>query len=457
MDWKTLTTKDRFYQDRMDGADNPDAEGFTLFQQDAQRILYSSAFRRLQGKTQVHPFPSYDYLRTRLTHSIEVANVARSIATRIADILQKDDDTVNPVDWGDIVYCASLIHDIGNPPFGHVGEYAIQSWFEDNKEKGAIGDVLGDERYAGDFLGFEGNAQGFRVVTRLAGWREQGGLRLTNSVLASFIKYPYGSTKRFSSRYKSPGKSKFGFTWDDRDAAAEVFKSVGIPHKEQEGYARHPFVHILEAADDICYRTTDIEDAFRIGHLQFKAAETLLRPLAEKGGDPKRYNEIPEAEEQDRIAYLRSGAIVGLSKIAVRRFIDMKDTIEADSLGQDLIKDPNVAGDLEAIAEACRDKVYKERRKLETESAGITILSYLLEHLTGMAMSKASGKDLKTKERHLYDLLPSHSRAALDAAGLNKYKALLVITDYISGMTDRYAHELFLKLNGTSPLIGRMT
>lgn len=457
MDWAKLTTSERFYSEQL--GDSPaTSDGFTLFQQDAQRILYSSAFRRMQGKTQVHPFPIYDYLRTRLTHTIEVANVGRSIATRIAQELQKSSPEIRPIDWGDIVYSACLIHDIGNPPFGHVGEYAIRSWFEDNKDRDGLREVLDDEHQVGDFLGFEGNAQGFRIATRLSGWRDQGGLRLTNSVLASFIKYPYSSAHRHGRLYERLKKTKFGFTYDDRNAVRKVFGSVGITCSEDGLYRRHPFAYIVEAADDICYLTTDIEDAFRMSHLQFNAAEALLEPIAAKGADMSNYKNIPEKEELDRIAFLRSGAIVTLSDIAVRRFIDNKDTIVKDQLTTDLINDDLVAKELADISTACKEKVYKERRKLEIESAGITILHYLLDNFALMAISKASSRsgNLKTKDRHLFDLLPRAAQKRLEDAGGDCYRALLVATDHVSGMTDRYAHEVFLKLNGTSPLIGRM-
>ncbi|MFY9827700.1 MAG: dNTP triphosphohydrolase [Rhodoplanes sp.] len=256
----------------------------SVFQKDAQRIIYSTQFRRLQGKTQVHPFPVYDYLRTRLTHTIEVGNVGRIIANQIEKELARQGDLEYASCFGDITYAACLAHDLGNPPFGHVGEYAIQCWFSEMQTKSSIvAEVLSDEGAKNDFLHFDGNAQGFRILTRLAGSRDEGGLRLANATIASFCKYPY------SSKYSTASKKKFGFYLEESSYADQIFQSLGMIKDGTAVYKRHPFAFITEAADDICYLTTDIDDAVRTGHVSFNTAEPLLVDICKKGDFLGRY------------------------------------------------------------------------------------------------------------------------------------------------------------------------
>jgi dGTPase len=308
MDWEKLLTEQRFRTVHMQQEPPIARHHVTTFQEDIERILYSAAFRRLQNKTQVHPLPSSDYYRTRLTHSLEVAQVARIIGTSVGRILI-DEKKVLPNgrhagDLGDIVYAACLAHDIGNPPFGHNGEYAIQSWFEENKDRNPmVATALADEQKKYDMLHFDGNAQMFRILTRLQGWRKRGGLQLSYAVMAASMNYPF-SSKVGHDKY---GKKKFGFFQDDSESANSIFEKVGLTKKDSNNYARHPLAFICEAADDICYRSTDIEDGVKARIIPFSRGEELLKGAAAEKYS-KRYGDVRSPD--DKIQYLRSTAIL---------------------------------------------------------------------------------------------------------------------------------------------------
>jgi dGTPase len=229
MDWKALMSSERYTANAP--YEPPKNRPMTQFQLDAEKIIYTSVFRRLQGKTQVYPLPIYDYLRTRLTHTNEVAFVGKVIARNIGKRLDKGDlGDVEPEDLSDVVYAACLAHDLGNPPFGHIGEDAIRTWFsrrtpESGSTEGRLcpqefTTVLSDPRRKNDFMHFDGNAQGFRIMTRLSSWRDEGGMRLTYALLGAFSKYP------FSSERSEPDKKKFGFMKDDETAADKIFTAL---------------------------------------------------------------------------------------------------------------------------------------------------------------------------------------------------------------------------------------
>lgn len=293
MEWEKLLSPRRYRE-----GPTPHDTSVNVFQEDAGRIIHSTPFRRLQGKTQVHPFPAYDYLRTRLTHTSEVAHVGRVIATEAMRKLQGRPKDFEPSMAGDIVYAACLAHDLGNPPFGHIGEYAIQTWFLRLKEANShaiCADLFADAR-ANDFLNFDGNAQGFQILTRLTGWRNNGGLQLSYATLGAFSKYPHSSRM-------AGDKKKFGYLFHDKDAASTIFDGLSMPRRDETtetqiavrdpAYKRHPLAYIVEAADDICYLTTDIEDAGRMKLLKFKRCEELLRAIADTVGHLPRYGQIP--------------------------------------------------------------------------------------------------------------------------------------------------------------------
>lgn len=462
MSWEKLLSGHR-YKEAPSKVDNSEVN---VFQEDAARILNSTPFRRLQAKTQVHPFPAYDYLRTRLTHSIEVAHVGRVIATATMRQLNLPEG-FNASMAGDIVSAACLAHDLGNPPFGHIGEYAIQTWFQrlpeikhPNKEiADLVTELLKDPR-SEDFKNFDGNAQGFRILTRLTGWRDRGGLQLSYATMGAFAKYPRSSRK-------AGKKKKFGYFSDDKSAATAIYDGLemlrilecdengnAIAHRDP-AYRRHPFAYIVEAADDICYLTSDVEDAARMGLLSFDKCEQLLKSIADAKGHLPRYTEIPKAKTQDRLKYLRAAAVSTLIDRAIETFCDREENLLGGGFGENLFNATGFASDVAAIREACQRSIYNETGKLQLEAAGFEIIMKVMDLYGGMMLQYVANPDkLDRRERGLFELLPPDSKDML--VGADCYKAMLVLVDYVSGMTDRYILDLFQKLTGTNPTIGRM-
>ncbi len=281
MDWNRLLSRVRLGLSRP----HPDSEARTDFQRDFDRIVFSSAFRRLQDKTQVFPLSQSDYVRTRLTHSLEVSSVGRSLGTMVGDSVIKRHGLkgVYPQDFGAVVAAACLAHDIGNPPFGHAGEDAIRLWFTTSATGLALLDALTNWQRA-DFLRFEGNAQGFRIITRLQSPDNRGGMQLTCATVGTFTKYPRAA---WLPADPPPGIAfrKFGFYQDDEGLFAEVASQLGLESIQAGAWSRHPLAYLVEAADDICYRIIDVEDAFRLQQLRFEDVQALLLPLT---GDPER-------------------------------------------------------------------------------------------------------------------------------------------------------------------------
>jgi dGTPase len=448
MEWAKLLNACRYSS----GITAPTPESSaSAFREDAARILYSTPFRRLQGKTQVHPLPRFDYLRTRLTHTIEVAHVGRMIATECArkliDMEQRD---IDPIVFGDIVYSACLAHDVGNPPFGHIGEYAIQTWFEKKLSENfpVLIDTLKDDNFRNDFLHFDGNAQGFRILTRLSGWRTSGGLQLTYATLGAFSKYPYAS--------KLSTKKKFGYMHEDSEAARKTFSSLGLI-LDHGKYCRHPLAFIVEAADDICYLTTDIEDACRLKLVNFPAAETLLRIIAETGGHIPKYNELSTASPEDRIAYLRAGAVSSLADAAVKCFSENINPILEARFTEPLVARSKYKNNVEDIRSECNKTIYKSEAKLSVEAAGFNMIMQLMDLFGSMIeqfIVKKGASDLDMRSDGLFYLLPLELRECLQPA--DPYASFLVLVDFVSGMTDRYVLDIYQRLTGTSVSLGRM-
>lgn len=275
MEWQNLLSDFRFGERKI--SPNPNRPPW---QYDFDRIIFSSAFRRLQDKTQVFPLSSSDYVRTRLTHSLEVTVVGRSLGDRIGLFLHEQGvlEDAHYSKIGQIVAAATLAHDIGNPPFGHSGEDAIQSWFENSPTiKAHLSELKDTEK--SDFLNYEGNAQGFRVLTRLQMHRDQGGMRLTAATLAAFTKYPVQAPHLNEPRkHKGISTKKFGFFQSEKEIFETVAEKTGLIRRRDEPncWCRHPLAFIVEAADDISYRLVDLEDAFRLGLISYQEIEDIV-------------------------------------------------------------------------------------------------------------------------------------------------------------------------------------
>ncbi|MGQ3069668.1 MAG: deoxyguanosinetriphosphate triphosphohydrolase [Ferrovibrionaceae bacterium] len=432
MDWRRLLSARRLGHV---GAEAVTPER-SPFQKDWDRVVFSSAFRRLQDKTQVHSLPDNDYVRTRLTHSLEVSSVGRSLGAAIGRTIVDRHRLrdIEAAEFGHIVAAACLAHDIGNPPFGHFGENTMRHWFATGGARYLDGL---SEAESLDLLNFEGNAQGFRVVSRLQSWHDAGGLRLTCATLASFAKYPRGSADP-----ASRVKGKFGYFTAEADLFADVAGEVGLIPRGPGTWCRHPLAYLLEAADDICYRVVDIEDGFRLGRLNFREAEELLLDLV--GGPTPRYKEIDEP--QRAVTYLRAKAIGALIDEAAEVFLAREPEITEGVAMGDLLSQTSHAATLQQIEQLTRERIFQTRERYEIEIGGAEIIETLLQvHCAALAEREAAGRDVRLSPRAeaLVRLLPD-----LPAADAPRYRWLMAVTDFVSGATDSYALSRYRRIKG---------
>lgn len=408
------------------------------FQKDWDRVVFCSAFRRLQDKTQVHSLPESDYVRNRLTHSLEVSSVGRSLGAQVGEtVLQRHGDglgNITAAEFGHIVAAACIGHDIGNPPFGHFGEATIQHWFRSGPGAELIAPLSEQQRR--DFLHFEGNAQGFRVMTRLQNWRDAGGLRLTCATLATFMKYPFGSLAA------DPAKGKFGHFAAETALFDEMVETVGLSRLGEDRYARHPLTYLVEAADDICYSVIDIEDGFKLGRITFAEAEERLHSLLRRL--PPRYKEIDD--ETWKIAYLRAKVIGDLIDQAVDVFCDSEAAILQGSFTGDLLGQSAIAPHLAEIAAFTRSRIFQTRERFQTEVMGGEILTSLLAAFCDAHLALEKMRDMNVISPRQHALLRLMPR--LPPPTTERYDWLLSVTDFVSGMTDSYALKQFQRLRG---------
>lgn len=440
MEWIQLMSKVRL--ERPDAFSSP---GRSPFQQDIDRIVFSSAFRRLAHKTQVHPLSSNDHVHTRLTHSIEVASVGRSLGTIVgAEIVSRYNLPPLTADaFGYVVQAACLAHDIGNPPFGHSGEDAICDWFQNQDGNTNVfrNSVEGAQRE--DLRHFEGNAQGFRILTQLENYKWAGGLQLTYAVLGTFSKYPRSSVAvRPGDNY--PGGKKLGFFDSEREYFSKVAAGLGLVRRQENAdyWCRHPLAFLVEAADDICYAVIDIEDGYELGYLSYKEARDILAPIA--GANAKISSSMAEPEQ---IAKYRAVAIGELVNAASSAFLDNEAALLAGTFDREIIDETPYKKHIKDAKELAKVKLYWSDRKTKLEIAGNEIIHGLLdifkEMVEGLEQANWDVTKLRGKTQKLARLLP------LDNVS-SRYAALQRVADFISGMTDRYAVDLFRNLRGIS-------
>lgn len=445
MEWSSLLSAQRLGLDRPPTAD-PQRSPFVV---DSDRIVFSSAFRRLQDKTQVFPLADNDYVRTRLTHSLEVASVARSLGARVGAVIV-DRHGLAPhfhgSDLGAIVSAAALAHDLGNPPFGHSGEDAIRHWFKTSDVVAPTRAELSAEQRA-DFECFEGNAQGFRIVTRLQ-MPDNPGLRLTCATLGAFTKYPRASHLPDAVKTSGVSAKKFGFFTAERGHFATVAEHTGLPRRNEtaDWWARHPLAFLVEAADDICYRLVDYEDGFRLGILPFHEVRDAFLAVT---GDPKDADRAEKIRDQkDQIAFLRAQAIGAAIMQTADAFLAHEAAILAGTFDQELLSLDLPARDaLQAIKTHSRATIYATTRGVEIEAAGYEVLGGLLDFFFGAVDDLArNGRRAARRSEKLASLVPGQFLAPEASA----YERLLRMTDFVSGMTDSYAVSLYKKLRGIS-------
>ena len=407
------------------------------FQRDYDRLIFSAPFRRLQNKTQVFPLPGSVFVHNRLTHSLEVASVGRSLGMNVAAGL-KDINSEYISEIGFIVSAACLAHDLGNPPFGHSGEEAIASFFSEGN-----GQFLKNEMSEvewNDCIRFEGNANAFRLLTHQFNGRRSGGFVLTYSTLASIVKYPYSSV------YADERKQKFGFFDSEKPDFEKIATELGIPKRSDNPnrYARYPLVYLVEAADDICYQSTDIEDAHKLKILTTDETMSLLFGFFTEARK-KRIEEtlLIVTDVNEQIAYLRSAVIGQLIGECSKVFIDNEEAILDGKFDGTLIKkmSEHTGNAYKTCSELAAKKIYKSQEVLDIELAGYKIILTLMELFVNAVLNPD-----KAYSRQLLNRIPQQ----YDTNNPTVYGKIQAVLDYISGMTDVYALDLYKKITGIS-------
>lgn len=443
--WDKLISKKRF--ETGDNKYSADESVRGEFQRDYDRIVFSSAFRRLQNKTQVMPMPESDFVHTRLTHSLETSVVGRSLGRIVGkSILERypelaGDKNIQEADFGDIVAAACLSHDIGNPPFGHSGEDAISAYFESEAAQPFLTD-LNDSQKA-DLFRFEGNAAGFRVLTHTypAHCSLPGGLSLTYTTLATFTKYPKESLPLIQ-KSKNTSEKKYGFFQTEKTWFNTIAQELGLLKKgeqDQVFYSRHPLAFLVEAADDICYRIIDFEDGLRLGLVPHEKGISLLRQLWD--ADPNRVSSLTFYDKFEEIGYLRARIIGKLINDCSQAFLDHEKEILAGTFDTPLINLLDCKPVLDEIKDLSVQLIYRNKPVLEIEAAGFEVLGGLLD-----ACMKAVFKPESRHHRKLADLIPQHYIKLPESA--TAYERIIHITDFVTSLTDQAAINLYRKIKG---------
>lgn len=440
MTWDKLICDKRFGLEEYHEARR---ESRSDFQRDYDRLVFSSPFRRLQNKTQVFPLPGSIFVHNRLTHSIEVACVGRSLANEVADVLARK---YSALPWchkldaiGEIVAAACLAHDLGNPPFGHSGEKAISSFFSEGVGQ-SLQAELTKEQWA-DLTHYDGNANAFRLLTHRFNGRRPGGFAMTYSMLASVVKYPYESTL-------AGNKSKFGFFTSERDDFVKVARELGMIERYgangEVRYARHPLVYLVEAADDICYEVMDIEDAHKLGLLPTdEVIDLLLGFFDATTQERKRKAMLRVDDPNEKISYLRSGVVGALVHACADAFVANEDAILAGEFEGCLLDHiPSLEREgYERCNALSWTKIYRATDVVNIELAGNRIITFLMEKLI---------EAVRNPELYYSHLLLSQVPQQYEVNAPTLYGKVQAAIDHVSGMTDVYALELFRRLNGMS-------
>lgn len=441
MNWSSLLSSKRINQKANLGTQ----PSRSAFDQDYDRIIFSHPFRRLQDKTQVHPLPEQDFVHTRLTHSLEVSSVGRSLGKSVGEIiLQRNPQLAKEFslfDFGAIVAAASLAHDLGNPPFGHAGEDAISDFFKDHSDGLKFKDRVTDEQWE-DLIKFEGNAQGFRILNK-----NQYGLKLTYASLGAFTKYPCPALFKERDKKKRSQK-KFGFFESEKAIFTEIANDLGLIQTHTSSWKRHPLAFLVEAADDICYSIIDLEDGCSLGLVSYADAKNLFEGVITKNksklGKLDQLQTLPE-----KIGFLRALAIGDLMQECTELFLAHETEILNGNFDTALADECSSKNGLTQIIDVSVEKIYKARTVVEIEASGHEILPGLLEEFM-KAGSSLMEKKSSRKYENLQKLIPEDISNAILSAPTDHYLMLRNIIDFVSGMTDKHALSLYRKIKGIS-------
>jgi dGTPase len=441
MNWKQLISNKRLGQEYRHAKRHDDR---TEFKRDYDRLIFSAPFRRLQNKTQVFPLPGSIFVHNRLTHSLEVASVGMSLGNDVATHLTRRHPELQNTMFGQIgqiVSTACLAHDLGNPPFGHSGEKAIQTFFTEGP-----GTKLQEEvtpAFWSDITHFEGNANAFRLLTHQFCGRRPGGFVMTYSTLASIVKYPFASSA-------AGKKGKFGFFESERENYQRIADEMGIIRlsgpDEPLRYVRHPLVYLVEAADDICYEIMDLEDAHKLKILSFEETERLLLGFFDEMGKNRILQRIEEEQVTDpneKVVYMRACVISLLENECVNTFIENEERLLAGTFTGSLIDNisPLPREAYKKCADLSVERIYKSKPVLDVELSGYKIMETLMQQMVRAVMNP---------DRYYSQQLIGRVSSQYDIHAQDLETRIMAVIDYISGMTDVYALDVYQKINGIS-------
>lgn len=445
MDWKQLISNKRLGQEYRHAIRHDDR---TEFKRDYDRLIFSAPFRRLQNKTQVFPLPGSIFVHNRLTHSLEVASVGMSLGNDIAAQLTVRHPELRGTLFeqiGQIVATACLAHDLGNPPFGHSGEKAIQTFFTEGPGRELQQKV--SPIFWSDITHFEGNANAFRLLTHQFCGRRPGGFVMTYSTLASIVKYPFASLA--ASR-----KGKFGFFESERENYQRIADEMGIictsKPNEPLRYVRHPLVYLVEAADDICYEIMDLEDAHKLKILSFGETERLMLGFFDEMGKNRIRQRIQEegvTDPNEKVVYMRACVISLLESECVKTFVENEENILSGTFAGALIDhvSPLPREAYKQCAALSVERIYKSKPVLDVELSGYKIMETLMEQMVRAVMNP---------DRYYSQQLIGRVSSQYDINAADLEMRLMAVIDYIAGMTDVYALDVYQKINGISlPII----
>lgn len=437
MNWHELISSRRLgKEDSMKAS----TEQRTEFQRDYDRLIFSAPFRRMQNKTQVFPLPGSIFVHNRLTHSLEVSSVGRSLGADVArELLKKhpDLDSSGIESISSIVSAACLAHDMGNPPFGHSGEEAIRSFFREGRGmrfRDRLSPVVWE-----DITHFDGNANTFRLLTHQFNGRRKGGFVMTYTTLAAVVKYPFASVA-------AGGKPKFGFFDGERDTFVRIFDALRVKRlssdEEALRYARHPLVYLVEAADDICYQIMDIEDAHKLRLLSAEETISLFLDFFDEEECAEIRAAYPENTDiGDRIVYFRSCVINALERACVRVFADNEEDILNGMFEGTLIHrlPPRLVEAYKRCSAVAKSRIYSSKEVTDIELSGYRIIYTLLELMTDA---------VESPEKSYSKLLMRQVSSRYELSAPELSTRIMAVLDYLSGMTDIYALDLYRKING---------
>lgn len=446
MNWEKLLSNKRLGQEHQPHS----VDDRTEFQRDYDRLIFSAPFRRLQNKTQVFPLPGSIFVHNRLTHSLEVSSVGRSLGNDVSRALLERHPELKDthfMELGSIVSAACLAHDLGNPPFGHSGEKAIGTYFSEGNGRflkeyfcDETGDSLTEDQW-NDLICFEGNANAFRLLTHHFNGRRPGGFVMTYSTLASIVKYPFSSNL-------SNGKQKFGFFQAEIESYLKIAEELGIKRLDSpEGtlrFARYPLVYLVEAADDICYEIMDIEDAHKLKILTTDETKELLLsyfPDEQKVRIIQRMSTVKDSNEQ--IVYLRSCVINTLETECVRVFVENEEKILNGQFEGSLID--HICDIPKRAYQQCEKvsfaRIYNSKDVMDIEIAGFKVITTLTDLMVQAVLHT---------DKAFSELLINRVSTQYDIKAPTLYGRIMAVLDYISGMTDVYAMDMYRKINGMS-------